>query len=163
MYWKYIGRNNSKTIDGEIDELRIWDDNRTQAEIKANMFIELEGDEANLIAYYKMSDGSGTTLTDNASAGNYDGTMTNMTTEDWVTSYAPIATLNSSYKTDIEGLWSESGTSASQDSDGLTMTVSSTLSEENFAVFGNNNTSSTSTSDLQSGVGDQIRKNMAGL
>ena len=152
LYWKYIGRGNSKTIDGEIDELRIWDDNRTQAEIKANMFIELEGDEANLIAYYKMSDGSGTTLTDNASAGNYDGTMTNMTTDDWVTSYAPIATLNSSYKTDIEGLWSESGTSASQDSDGLTMTVSSTLSEENFAVFGNNNTSSTSTSDLPSGV-----------
>ena len=152
LYWKYIGRNNSKTIDGEIDELRIWDDNRTQAEIKANMFIELEGDEDNLIAYYKMSDGSGTTLTDNASAGNYDGTMTNMTTEDWVTSYAPIATLNSGYKTDIEGLWSESGTSASQDSDGLTMTVSSTLSEENFAIFGNNNTSSTSTSDLPSGV-----------
>ena len=152
LYWKYIGRGNSKTIDGEIDELRIWDDNRTQAEIKANMFIELEGDEANLIAYYKMSNGSGTTLTDNTSAGNYDGTMTNMTTDDWVTSYAPIATLNSSYKTDIEGLWSESGTSASQDSDGLTMTVSSTLSEENFAVFGNNNTSSTSTSDLPSGT-----------
>ena len=152
LYWKYLGRGNSKTIDGEIDELRIWDDNRTQTEIKDNMFVELEGDEANLIAYYKMSDGSGTTLTDNASSNNYDGTMTNMTTDDWVTSYAPIATLNSNYKTDIEGLWSESGTSPSQDSNGLTMTVSSTLSEENFAVFGNNNTSSTSTSDLPSGV-----------
>ena len=152
LYWKYLGRNSSKTIDGEIDELRIWNDNRTQAEIKANMFIELEGDEANLVAYYKMSDGSGTTLTDNASAGNYDGTMTNMTTEDWVTSYAPIATLNSGYKTDIEGLWSESGTSASQDSNGLTMAVSSTLSEENFAVFGNNGTSGKSTFDLPSSV-----------
>jgi len=152
LYWKYIGRNNSNTIDGEIDELRIWNVKRTQAEIKANMFIELNGNENGLVAYYKMSDGEGTTLTDNASAGDYDGTMTNMTTEDWVTSYAPIATLNSSYKTDIEGLWSESGTSASQDSDGLTMTVSSTLSEENFAIFGNNNTSSTSTSDLPSGV-----------
>ena len=32
------------------------------------------------------------------------------------------------------------------------MTVSSTLSEENFAVFGNNNTSNTSTSDLPSGT-----------
>ena len=152
LYWKYLGRGNSKTIDGEIDELRIWDDKRTDDEIKANMFIELNGNEGGLVAYYKMSDGSGTTLTDNASAGDYDGTMTNMTTEDWVTSYAPIATLNSSYKTDIEGLWSESGTSASQDSDGLTMTVSSTLSEENFAVFGNNNTSNTSTSDLPSGT-----------
>ena len=46
----------------------------------------------------------------------------------------------------------ESGTSTSQASNGLTMSVSSTLSEENFAVFGNNNTSNTSTSDLPSGA-----------
>jgi len=152
LYWKYIGRGNSNTIYGEIDELRIWDDNRTQAEIKANMFIELEGNEANLIAYYKMSDGSGTTLTDNASAGNYDGTFTNMNDDDWVTSYAPIANLNSSYITDIEGLWSEIGTNASQPSNGFAMQVASSLSEENFVVFGNNNSSSTSTSNLPVGV-----------
>ena len=51
----------------------------------------------------------------------------------------------------MEGLWEATGTSTSQASNGLTMSVSSTLSEENFAVFGNNNTSSTSTSDLPSG------------
>jgi len=58
--------------------------------------------------------------------------------------------LNSSYVTDIEAIWSASGTSASDASDGLTMTVSSALSTGNFAVFGNNNTNGTSTSDLGS-------------
>ena len=44
------------------------------------------------------------------------------------------------------------GTSASQPSNGLTMSVSSILSEENFVVFGNNNLSNSSTSDLPAGV-----------
>ena len=63
-------------FDGYIDEVRIWDDARTQAEIQANMHRELEGSEANLVAYYQMSDGSGTTLTDN-STNTHTGTLTN--------------------------------------------------------------------------------------
>jgi hypothetical protein len=100
-----------------------------------------------------MSDGSGTSLADNSSNSN-TGTLTNMVTSggssDWVTSYAPIGDLNSSYETDVEAIWKVSGTSASDASDGLTMTVSSALSTGNFAVFGNNNTSGISTSDLGS-------------
>ena len=64
------------TIDGKIDELRIWNDARTVTEIKSNIFKELDGNEANLTAYYKMSDGSGTSLTDNSS-NSYTGTLTN--------------------------------------------------------------------------------------
>ena len=30
--------------------------------------------------------------------------MVNMSTDDWVTSYAPIGNLNSSYQTDVEGI-----------------------------------------------------------
>ena len=56
----------------------------------------------------------------------------------------------------MEAIWKVSGTSASDASDGLTMTVGSALSTGNFAVFGNNNTSGTSTSDLGS-VGSSIR------
>jgi hypothetical protein len=134
--------------DGLMDEVRIWNDLRTQDEIKANMFKHLNGDENNLQAYYKMSTATGTTLVDNSSNSN-DGTITGAT---WGTTYVPLGDLNSSYQTDMEGLWEATGTSASQASSGLTMTVSQTLSEENFAVFGNNNTSSTSTSDLPSGT-----------
>ena len=153
LYWKYIGKaNGTLTIHGEIDELRIWNDARTVSEIKSNMFKELEGNESNLKAYYKMSNGSGTTLTDN-STNSKNGTMKNgMNSNDWVDSYVPIGFLNDDYETDIEGLWRMTGTNASQPSNGLTMSVSSMLNEENFVVFGNNNLSSTSTSNLPVGV-----------
>ena len=134
---------------GQIDDLQIWNDVRTEAEIKENMHKELAGDEAGLRAYYKMSNGTGTSLTDNSSNSN-SGTLTNMDNSDWVTSYAVIGDLGSSYKTDVEGIWSISGTSESDASNGLTMTVSSALSTGNFAVFGNNNTNTTSTADLGS-------------
>lgn len=61
---------------GKIDEVRIWSDARTQAEIQANMHKKLVGNEANLAAYYSMSNGSGTSLTDN-SGNSHTGTLTN--------------------------------------------------------------------------------------
>ena len=77
----YISRQgvgcNCNFMDGVIDELRVWNDVRTQAEIKANMHTELSGSESNLIAYYNFNDGSGTTSSDLTSNSN-DGTMTNM-------------------------------------------------------------------------------------
>ena len=142
-------------FNGKIDEIRIWNDVRTQSEIREYMHKEVASDESGLVANYRMSDGSGTSLADD-SDNIYTGTLTNMEEGDWVTSYAPIGDLNSSYETDVEGIWSVSGTSASDASDGLTMTVGSTLSTGNFAVYGNNNTSGTSTSDLGS-VGSSIR------
>ena len=150
-----IGTGGSATITATIDELRIWNDARTAAEIADNMEIELAGNESNLVAYYKMSNGSGTTLTDNSSNSN-TGTLTNMVTSgassDWVASYAPIGIFNSSYKTDVEALWQNIGTSSSSSSNGLYMTVGSALTEQNWAAYGNNNTTGTSTSDLPSGV-----------
>ena len=90
----YIGLSTEAYFSGRIDEVRIWNDVRTAAEIADNMDDELAGNESGLVAYYKMSDGSGTTLTDNSSNSN-NGTLTNMTTSggssDWVTSNAPIA------------------------------------------------------------------------
>ncbi|NQV19017.1 MAG: T9SS type A sorting domain-containing protein [Armatimonadetes bacterium] len=76
-------------FDGLIDEVRIWNDARTEAEIRANMCKELAGNESGLVAYYKMSDGSGTSLTDNSTNSN-TGTLTNMDNSDWVTSGAAI-------------------------------------------------------------------------
>ena len=48
-----------------------------------------------------MSNGSGTTLTDN-STNSKNGTMKNgMNSNDWVDSYVPIGFLNDDYETDI--------------------------------------------------------------
>ncbi len=75
-------------FDGLIDEVRIWNDVRTQAEIRANMYKELIGTESNLVAYYKFNETSGTNADDSKSGGTNDGTLTNMTNDDWVTSPA---------------------------------------------------------------------------
>ena len=140
--------NGTRYYDGNLDEIRVWNSARSIDEIKANMFKQLDGDESNLQAYYKMSTATGTSIVDNSSNSN-DGTISGAT---WGTNYVPLGNLNSSYQIDMEGLWEATGTSVSQASNGLTMSVSSTLSEENFAVFGNNSASSTSTSDLPSGI-----------
>ena len=152
LYWNIIGKS-SNSIGGEIDELRIWNDVRTSSEIKDNMFISLEGNESNLVAYYMMSNQSGSSLTDNSSNSN-TGTISGAT---WVTSNAPIGIINESYQNSIEGLWQKTGTSDSEASGGLTLNVSSSLAEANFVVYSNNNSSGTTTENLPSGESIQKR------
>ena len=64
-------------FNGRLDEVRVWDDVRTEAEIRQNMYREVPdpSSEANLKAYYKLNETSGTTATD--SKNSYDGTLTN--------------------------------------------------------------------------------------
>ncbi len=50
---------------GIMDEIRIWDYVRTQPQIQSTMNTTVSGSESGLVAYYQMSDGSGSTLTDN--------------------------------------------------------------------------------------------------
>ena len=154
LYWNIIGKSPSHSLHGEIDEVRIWNDVRTLTEIKDNMFKELNGNENGLIAYYKMTEGSGTTVTDNSSNSN-NGTISGAS---WVTSNAPIGNLFTSYQTDIEGLWGHSGTSESEASDGLSMIVSSALAEANFVIFGNNNDDTGTTSSSLSGISKRSKR-----
>ena len=152
LYWNIIGKS-SNSIGGEIDELRIWNDVRTSSEINDKMFISLEGNESNLVAYYMMSNQSGSSLTDNSSNSN-TGTISGAT---WVTSNAPIGIINESYQNNIESLWQKTGTSDSEASGGLTLNVSSALAEANFVVYSNNNSSGTTTENLPSGESIQKR------
>ena len=56
---------------GQIDELRIWNDVRTTSEISANMTSELNGNESNLVGYYKFNEPDTNTVASNsASAGD---------------------------------------------------------------------------------------------
>ncbi|MDM8565040.1 LamG domain-containing protein [Candidatus Halobeggiatoa sp. HSG11] len=59
---------------GQIDEVRVWDDARTQAEIQANMDNTLAGTESNLVGYWKFEDNTGTTAADSSPNTN-DGTL----------------------------------------------------------------------------------------
>jgi hypothetical protein len=80
--WFRIGmyKDDDKNIamDGQIDEVRIWNVARTQAEIQANMYTALQGNESGLVAYYDFEEGFGTTLTNKAVNNKNHGTLTNM-------------------------------------------------------------------------------------
>ncbi len=55
---------------GEIDEVRIWNTARTQAQIQANSSSELTGNETGLQTYYQFNEGSGQTINDQAGNNN---------------------------------------------------------------------------------------------
>jgi hypothetical protein len=82
-----LGTNIYGNYAGNIDEFRIWNTNRSQAQIRDNMCKRLVGSETNLIRYYRFDEGAGTTLTD-ASPSAVNGTLTSGPV--WATSAAAI-------------------------------------------------------------------------
>ena len=72
-----IADNNTsdkRFFSGNIDEVRIWNDDLPRATIEANMETQISPLSPHLVAYWEMNDGSGTTVTDLGSAG-CNGTM----------------------------------------------------------------------------------------
>ncbi len=69
-----VGSSWNVLSDEQIDEVQIWDVPRSAQEIRRDMFRILSGTEPGLRAYYRMSNGSGTLLTDD-SANSFDGTL----------------------------------------------------------------------------------------
>lgn len=62
------------TFAGQIDEVRIWDYARTTAQVQQDMYHELNVTEPGLVAYYKMSNGTGLILDDDTGHG-WNGTL----------------------------------------------------------------------------------------
>ena len=91
-------RAGSYPWNGTMDELRVWNVQRTQAQIQANLFNELAGNESGLVAYYNFNQGTAggdntgnTSLFDAQTNGTArTGTMTgfalNGTTSNWIAS-----------------------------------------------------------------------------
>jgi hypothetical protein len=69
----YIGRQgaicNCNYFQGMLDEVRVWNTALTQTQIQQTMNQALTGTEPNLLAYYKMDESSGTTLSNSAATG----------------------------------------------------------------------------------------------
>lgn len=92
LYFGYFQNGASPEIfQGDMDEIRIWNTARTQAEIRNNMRREISNSSTGLVAYYKFNSTSGTTLTESTSNG-YNGTLINFaltgSTSNWVASHA---------------------------------------------------------------------------
>ncbi len=61
---------------GQMDEVRFWDKVLTEQEIQANMCHSLTGNEAGLVAYYRLDELDGSYAYD--IANSHDGTLSNM-------------------------------------------------------------------------------------
>ncbi|MCP4711606.1 MAG: hypothetical protein GY869_23555, partial [Planctomycetes bacterium] len=86
---------NSYLHRGQIDEFRIWNYVRSEAEIRDWMCRRLVGDEAGLVAYYRFDQTSGSTLVD-LSGNGHNGALRNMDpTADWIVSGAAIGDASS--------------------------------------------------------------------
>ena len=125
----------NKFFPGEIDEVRLWNTERTASEIIGNKDIELTGNETGLVAYYKFNEGapngdntSRTTTTDSSSNG-FDGTINNMALSGISSNYTGIGisgdsevcvgdTITLSH-TISGGTWSSSSSDATIDSNGV--------------------------------------------
>ena len=78
--------------DGNIDDVRVWNIERSAGEINADINSCLTGTESNLVALFPLDEGTGTTTSDITGNGN-DGILTNMEpVTDWVTGYLNCAT-----------------------------------------------------------------------
>ena len=82
-----IGLNNYQ---GTIDEVRVWNVARTQAELQQNMYHTLIGSESGLVGYWRFDEGTGIVAGDSSGHGN-DGTLTNGPV--WVISTSPISSV----------------------------------------------------------------------
>ncbi len=98
-------------LDGELDEVRIWNTARTCSEINANKNNELVGNETGLIVYYNFNQGvaagtnTGLTTLDDLTANNNDGTLTNFaltgSASNWVASTNGVSGTTPSVLADI--------------------------------------------------------------
>ncbi|MCV6637732.1 LamG-like jellyroll fold domain-containing protein, partial [Candidatus Albibeggiatoa sp. nov. NOAA] len=77
---------NSNWLNGQMDDIRIWNIARTQADIQANMYKTLQGDEAGLIGYWSFDENTGSVASDQTGNDN-DGAINGST---WVSSTVPI-------------------------------------------------------------------------
>lgn len=80
----FVGDNPGRTRrawNGRIDDVRIWNVARSQAEIQANKDIGLTGAEPGLVAYYPFDEGAGQT-TDDASPNNNTAILGNSPSPD---------------------------------------------------------------------------------
>jgi hypothetical protein len=107
----YLGKrwDHLETLGGVMDEIRIWNVARTQAQIQASMNSTVPTNSVGLRAYYKLDESTGNIASD-ATGNGYDGTLSNGPT--WqVPSTSPLNT-NGNGNT-FTYLWSPGGQTTS--------------------------------------------------
>ena len=132
-------------MDGFIDELRIWDDSRTKAEINQLKHQQIDASKyPDLVGYWRMNDGSGQTVSDETSNTN-DGTLGSTNSSDandpsWGNATAalkdqPNLGAGQSFNKDIAAIWP---LKTSNSSGGLKLAENSLFGAGDEMVFAHN-------------------------
>ncbi len=78
----------STAMDGNLDEIRVWNYARDIADIRADMYRTLLGTESGLVSYWQFNEGNGTVVTD--IVGGNAGAFHNIDASPWTASTAPM-------------------------------------------------------------------------
>ena len=106
--------SSGSTMDGKMDEVRIWDHARTEQEIQENMHLSHIGLESGLINYWQMNDGTSNIVKD--IVGGNDATMHNMAEDNWVASSIPFGDgVSNTQAVNTSAIFDFTGTSVSMD------------------------------------------------
>ena len=121
-----IGARNNQTnfLNGQIDELRIWNVTKTETQIRTNMHKEIDPTDTDLFCYYSFDNADGTSLPDKTT-NNYIGTLNNMENEDWEIATAPSGNYGTSVRSD-------NPTPAGATGKTITADISSTVTSSNY-------------------------------
>ena len=127
--------------DGRIDEVRVWNVTRSAAEIQATMNSELCGDEAGLMAYYQMNEGTATgvntgltTIPDVSGNGNA-GTITNFALNGTnMSNITPGALISSPGVVSADMAGAISSVMSACPGDAITLTMSGSLNDNEYWV-----------------------------
>ncbi|MEM1324795.1 MAG: LamG-like jellyroll fold domain-containing protein [Bacteroidota bacterium] len=153
----FIGKNvlnrNDEYYNGLLDEVRIWDNVRTAAQIQATKDVEFSGNEAGLLVYHNFNQGipdgdnsAITTVTD-GTANGFDGTLTNFaltgTTSNF-TAPSPIGTGGGTLTLTNDG--------PACNGAALTLTATTGLASYDFFIDANMNGEIDNGESLQSGT-----------
>jgi hypothetical protein len=85
----YIGCMSGNTwfYNGQIDEVRVWNYDRTVEQIRAYRYLPLNANDTGLLAYWRFDERSGDTLAD-ISTNHFTGTLKDFSTRAWIGSEA---------------------------------------------------------------------------
>ncbi|MEK7263482.1 MAG: FG-GAP-like repeat-containing protein, partial [Bacteroidota bacterium] len=101
-----IDGNLSQFFYGQIDEVRIWNTERTPSEIYASMYSSLAGNDPMLVAYYRFDERFGNSSYDASGNGRYAFLQNGA---GWTNSSAPVGAFTIAVSSNANGTVSPSG------------------------------------------------------
>lgn len=148
---------------GALDEVRVWNTERSQAQIREFMFKELRGDEDGLVAYYNFNTAYDSVVPDLGPHGNH-GVLQNSNDDcwSWADSYVPVGDAPIYEMHEPVAAWcgkSPEEFNYALTDNGLSMITDIGAGEfDKYLVFAHNGAAGTTTENIPSGAPADFRR-----